>query len=105
MAGMTMAEMGDAGSISQQLVSAPSQAMPAHAVFVDMGACERQSCDQAQALAAKANHRAAAQFDTVLAPAGFSRIGGLQAVFHDARDDLAPFSLVPRSPLSVSLRI
>jgi hypothetical protein len=105
MAGMAMPEMNGAGSMNQQTFSPSSQAMPAHVALVDMGACERQSCDQAQALAAKANHSTAAQLDTIWAVAGFSRMDSVQTALHDARDDLAPLSLAIHSSLSVSLRI
>jgi hypothetical protein len=87
------------------MFSHSSQAIPAHAALVDMGACERQSCDQAQALAAKGNHFTAAPLDTIRAVAGFLRVDSVQTAFHDARDDLAPFSPAIQSPLSASLRI
>src|ERR1700674_4609123 len=74
MAGMTMPEMSSHDSIDQQMVSAPSRTMPVHAAVVDMGACERQSCDQAPVLAVKANHPAAAKSDAVCALTGFLRI-------------------------------
>jgi hypothetical protein len=105
MPGMAMPEMAGASSTNQQMFSHSSQAIPAHAAFVDMGACERQSCDQVQTLAAKGNHPTAAPLDTIRAVAGFSRIHSAKTAFHDARDDLAPLSPAIHSPLSVSLRI
>ena len=105
MAGMAMPEMAGADSMSQQMFSSTSQTMPAHAALVDMGACERQSCDQAQALAAKGNHSASAQLEMIWAVAGFRRIHSAQIAFHDARDDLAPLSPAIHDSLSVNLRI
>ena len=105
MAGMAMPEVAGDISTDQQVVSPAPQAMPTHAVLVDMGACERQSCDQAQALASKANHSAATQFETISTVAGFSHIDSLRASFHEARGDIAPLSPVGHSPLSVNLRI
>ena len=105
MAGMKMPEIAGEGSTNQRMVSLPAQAMPAHAVLADMGACERQSCDQAQALASKANHSTTTQLDVMSTIAGFSRIDNLQAVFHDARGGIAPISPVVHSPLALSLRI
>jgi hypothetical protein len=105
MAGMAMPEMNGASSMNQQTFSPSSQAMPAHAALVDMGACERQSCDQAQALTAKGNHSTAARLNTIWAVAGFPRMDSVQTTFHDARDDVAPFSPATHSSLTVSLRI
>jgi hypothetical protein len=102
---MAMPEMAGASSTNQQMFLHSSQAIPAHAALVDVGACERQSCDQAQALAAKGNHSTAAPLDTIRAVGGFSRIHSAQTAFHDARDDLAPLGPASHSPLSVSLRI
>jgi hypothetical protein len=105
MAGMRMAERADEDSTDQQIASSPQQAMPAHAVLADMGACERQSCDQAQALASKANHSTTTQLDGMSTIAGSSRIDNLQGVFHDARGGIARISPVVHSPLAVTLRI
>src|SRR5882672_8399980 len=88
MAGMTMPEMSGGDSVNQQMVSASSRTMPFHAAVVDMGTCERQSCDQAPVLAAKANHPAAAQSDAVCVHTGFPQIDSLQNTSHDARDGL-----------------
>jgi hypothetical protein len=105
MDGMAMPGMDEPSSGSQQTVSTLAQAMPAHAAFVDMGACERQSCDQAQALAARTTHSTASQFDRVLTVAGFSHTDSLRAAFHEARDDIASLSPIAFSPLKISLRI
>jgi hypothetical protein len=105
MAGMTMPEMSSDDSIDRQMVSAPSRTMPVHAAVVDMGTCERQSCDQAPVLAVKANHPAAAKSDAVCAFTGCLRIASLQTISHDARDDLARLAQVVHAPLSVSLRV
>jgi hypothetical protein len=102
---MAMPDMAGASSANQQMFSHSLQAIPAHAALVEVGACERQPCDQAQALAAKGNHSTAAPLDTIRAVAGFLRVDSVQTAFHDARDDLAPFNPAIRSPLSVSLRI
>lgn len=104
MAGMRMAERADENSTDQQIGSSPKQAMPAHAVLADMGACERQSCDQAQALASKADHSTAAQFDTISTVADSSYIS-LPAAFNASRDDIPLFSPFVYSSLDVSLRI
>jgi hypothetical protein len=105
MPGMAMPEMDRTSSMNQQVFSPSSQAMPAHAALVDMGACEHQSCDQAQALGAKGNHSTTAQLDMIWTVAGFPRTDGVQTAFHDARDTLAALSPAIHSPLSVSLRI
>jgi hypothetical protein len=105
MTGMTMPEMSNDDSINQQMVSAPSRTMPVHAAVVDMGACERQTCDQAPVLAAKANHPAAATCDAVRALTGFPCKGNLQTASHDARDDFARLAQVVYGPLRVTLRV
>jgi hypothetical protein len=105
MAGMRMAERADENSTDQQIGSSPQQAMPPHAVLADMGACERQSCDQAQALASKADHSTAAQFETISTHAETPSMKSLQAAFHESRDDIPLFSPFVDSPLDISLRI
>ena len=106
MAGMTMPEgAGGSYGIDQQVTIPAPRPMPAHAVLADMGACERQSCDQGQALTSRANHSVAAQFETISTVARFSRIDSLRASFHGARGDIAPLSPVVHSPLSVTLRL
>src|ERR1700688_5031749 len=77
MDGMAMPEMSGGDSMNQQMVSGPSRSMPLHATFVDMGTCERQSCDQAPVLDVRANHPTAAKSDAVFAHIGFPRIAGL----------------------------
>jgi hypothetical protein len=105
MAGMRMAEKAGENSTDQQMGSSPQQAMPAHAVVADMGACERRSCDQAQALASKADHSAAAQFDTISRVAEFLSMDSLLAAFHECRNDIPLFSPFVYSSRDVSLRI
>ena len=105
MAGMAMPEMAADSSTNQPKVSSAPQAMPAHAGLADMGACARQSCDQAQALAFKANHSAAGQFETVSTIAGFFQTENLRAAFHEARGGIAPLTPIVQVPLDVSLRI
>jgi hypothetical protein len=105
MAGMAMPEMAGQSSTNQRLASSAPQAMPIHAVLADMGACERQSCDQTQVLASKANHTTAAQFETVSAAAGFFHVGSLQAALHEARDGIVPLSPVVHGSLDVRLRL
>ncbi len=105
MTGMTMPEMSNDDSINQQMVSAQSRQMPLHAAVVDMGTCERQTCDQTPVLAAKANHPAAATCDAVRALTGFPRIDSLRTASHDARDDLARLTPDVRGPLRVTLRV
>jgi hypothetical protein len=105
MAGMRMAEGADENSIDRQIASSPQKAMPAHALLADMGACERQSCDQTQALASKADHSTAAQFETISIDAESPCVERLQAAFHESRDDIRLFSPFVNSSLDVSLRI
>jgi hypothetical protein len=105
MAGMTLPEMNGGESVNQQVVPAPSRKMPVHAAIMDMGACERQSCDQVPVLAVKANHAAAAKSDAVCAFTGFPHIVSLQIAFHDARDGLARLDHVVHDPLLVTLRV
>jgi len=102
---MTLVERADENSTEQQIASSPHQAMPAHAVLADMGACERQSCDQAQALASKADHSTAAQFDTISTHAESPSMESLQTALHETRDDIPLFSPLVGSLLDVSLRI
>jgi len=105
MAGMTMPEGPGGNYIAQQVIAPAPQAMPAHAVLADMGACERQSCDQGQALASRVIHSVAAQFETISTGAGFSRADSLRTSFHEARGDIAPLGPVVHSPLTVNLRV
>jgi hypothetical protein len=97
MAGTAMAEMAaDTSAIQQPVI--------AHGL-VDMGACARQSCDQAQALASKVNHPTPAQFETISIVAGFPSLESLRVAFHQARDGIAPISPIAYSCLDTSLRI
>jgi hypothetical protein len=105
MAGMAMPETAGDSSTNQPMVSSPPQAMPGHAVLTDMGACMRQSCDQAQALASKANHSTAGQFETVSTISGFFQTENLRAAFHEARGAIAPLTPIVHVPLDVSLRL
>jgi hypothetical protein len=105
MAGMTMPTMSGGDSMNQQMVSAPSRTLPFHAAVVDMGTCERQSCDQSPVLAVKANHPAAAKSDVACAIIGFPRRVSLQVAFHDARDGLTRLDQIVHAPLRVTLRV
>jgi hypothetical protein len=105
MAGMKMPEIAGEGFTNQRIVSAASPAIPTHALLADMGLCERQSCDQAQALASKADHYTAAQFDTISTVAESPYTESLRITFHESRDDSPPFSPFVYGPLDVSLRI
>jgi hypothetical protein len=105
MVGMRMAERADENSTDQQIGSSPQKAMPAHTVLADMGACERQSCDQTQALASKADHSTAPQFETISTDAKSPSMESLQAAFHESRHDIPFFSPFVDGPLDVSLRI
>jgi hypothetical protein len=105
MAGMVMPEMaGDRSAIQQVVFTAP-QAIPVHPVLGDMGVCARQSCDQDEALASKANHSTSVQFETISIVAGFSRMESLRIAFREARDDIAPTSPIAHSCHDTSLRI
>jgi hypothetical protein len=104
-AGMTMPEMVGADSTDQGIYFSTPRATAAHAVIGEMGPCQRESCDQVQALAAKTNHSTAVQFDLIWAVAGSSHVGCLQTAFHDAREDIAPLGPGIHTPLSMSLRI
>jgi len=105
MAGMAMPETAGDSSTNQPMVSSAPQAMPGHAVLTDMGACMRQSCEQAQALASKANHSTVGQFETVSTNAGFFHTENLRAAIHEARGGIAPLTPIVHSPLDVSLRL
>ena len=105
MAGMRMAERADENSPDRQIGFSPRQGMPAHAVLAEMGACERQSCDQAQALASKAGHSTAAHFDSISTDAESPSMESLQAAIHESFDDTPLFSPFVNSSLDVSLRI
>jgi len=105
MDGMAMPGTNNADSGGQQLVSALSHSETRHVVVGEMGPCERQSCDPASAIAARATHSSARQLHTGLAVAGLSRAESQEIAFHDGRDDLAALSLVVHSPFSISLRI
>jgi len=105
MAGMAMPEMAGDSSANQPMLSSAPQSMAGHAVLADMGACMRQSCDQAQALASKANHSTAGRFETVSIIAGFFHTENLRAAFHEARGGISPLTPIVHSPLDVSLRI
>ncbi len=96
MAGMAMPETAGDSSTNQPMVSSALQSMPGHAVLAEMGACMRQSCDQAQALASKANHSTAGQFETVSTIAGFFQTENLRAAFHEARGGIAPLTPIVR---------
>jgi len=105
MVGMTMSEIAGENSTIQPMVSPAPLAMPAHAALSDLGACERQPCDQGQALASKANHSAEAQFDAVSFITESVYTENLRAAFHESRDDIPPFSPFVYTSLDVSLRI
>jgi hypothetical protein len=100
-----MAEMAGENSPNQRLLSLPPREMPAHALLADMGACERQSCDQAQALGSKVDHSTAAQFDTISTVSESAHTESLRVASHEGRDDIPLSSPFVYSPLDVSLRI
>jgi hypothetical protein len=101
MGGMSMPEMADA---DRQMPLSAQRAMPIHAVLVDMGACSRHSCDQAQALASNADQRAP-HVQIASRIAGFDNIEILQIAFHDARDGIAPPSPAVHNSLQANLRV
>ncbi len=105
MTGMAGPEMAGDSATNQPMVSSAPQSMPGHAVLADMGACMRQSCDQAQALAFKANRSTAAQFETVSTTSELSLTESFRNAFHEARGDIAPHLPGVQPPLDVSLRI
>jgi hypothetical protein len=105
MTDMKIPEIAGEGSTSQRLVHLPPQSMPAHSVLADMGACERQSCDQGQAIASRADHSTAAQFDTISTVAETPYAESLRVVFHEGRKNIPPFGPFGYSPLDISLRI
>jgi hypothetical protein len=102
---MAMPEMAGDSFTNHLMVSPVPQSMPGHAVLAEMGACMRQSCDQAQTLTSKANHSTAGQFETVSTVSCFSHMESLRAAFHEARAGIAPLTPIVHSPLDVSLRI
>jgi hypothetical protein len=105
MAGMAMPEMAGDSSTNQPMLSSAPKSMPGHAVLAEMGACMRQSCDQAQTLASKANHSTAGQFETVSTVSSFSHMENLRAAFHEVRGGIAPHLPRVQTQLDVSLRI
>jgi hypothetical protein len=105
MPGMVMTGMMDAGSGNQEITVAAQKTAATHAVIGEMGPCERQSCEQPQALSAKRNHSPTGQLETICAVAGFSAIDRLPPTFHEARDGIASLGLGSHSPLNISLRI
>jgi len=105
MAGMTMPESASDTPANQPVVSPVRQQMPAHAALVDMGACTRQSCDQAPGLVSISIHSAATQFDRISAVTGFSGTSVPNIVFRDDRDDISPPDHALQLFLDVSLRI
>jgi hypothetical protein len=102
---MTMPGMAGDNSANRQMTSVAPQGMPAHAILADMGACARQSCDQAEALASKVSHSTAAQFETISKAVEFSHTESLRTALHNARDDITLLSPVVHTSLDVSLRI
>jgi hypothetical protein len=105
MAGMVAPEMAGDSSTNQPMVSSAPEPMPGHAVLADMGACARQSCDQAQAVASKAYRSTAAQLETVSTTKELSLTKSFRNAFQEARDDIAPHLSGVQTPLNVSLRI
>jgi hypothetical protein len=105
MAGMSMPEMDGANRKNLQVFTAAPVAMNTHASFVDMGTCERQSCDQTQTLTSKVSHSTAVQFEAIWTIAGFSNVDVTPHTFHEARDDTSPFDSVVHLLPSLPLRI
>jgi hypothetical protein len=105
MDGMAMPGMGDDNLANREIVLSQNHSIIRHAVLADMGACERQSCDQQQTIASKATHVSAAQFDTILGVSGTPRVDNPLVFFHDARDGLISTSPPPQTSLSLNLRI
>ena len=105
MDGMTMPESAVDSPADQSVVSSISQEMSAHEAFVEMGACERQSCAQAPGIVSISIHSAAAQFEKISAVIGFPGMKLPKIVSHDARDDISPPNRAVRISLDVSLRI
>jgi hypothetical protein len=105
MDGMAMPEMAGADSGNQGAAFGGSQGMPAHAALVDMINCERQSCDQAQASAARENRPPASHFDTIWTDAGSLYVDSLQRNFHHTVDDVGPRGMEIHGPPNISLRI
>jgi hypothetical protein len=105
MPGMTMPENSGDNSISGQTVSPSSKGMPTHAALVDMGACERQSCDQTPVLASKSNHTTFKMFEAISKIPGSFYMEGRHASFYESRDDLASFAPSVFISFNVTLRI
>jgi hypothetical protein len=105
MAGMTMPESASDSLAHQSVVPPVPQKMPAHAALAEMGACARQSCDQAPGLVTILIHSAATQFEKISGVTGFSGMERPKIVFHDARDDISPPDRAVHLSLDVSLRI
>ena len=105
MAGMTMTQAAVGGPVNAPAALSAPQSMPAHAALVEMGACARQSCDQAPVLAARSNHSTATQFEKTMPLAADCLAGPRSISFHVARDDVSAPDRALRPLLDVSLRI
>jgi hypothetical protein len=103
MAGMAMPDM--ANGEDQQSVSAAAGSRASHALFGQMGPCERQTCDNSSAVSAKSSRPVDSLFHSLTAITEASRASGAPPHFHDARDDVASYCLHDRSSLQLSLRI
>jgi hypothetical protein len=79
--------------------------MPTHAALIDMGACERQSCDQTQVVASKSNPATFKMFEAISKIPGSFYMEGLHASFYESRDELASFAPSGFIPFNVTLRI
>src|ERR1700738_417770 len=105
MPGMTMPEISGYTSISGKTVSPSSKGMPTHAALVDMGACERQSCDQTQVVASKSNPATFKMFEAISKIPGSFNMEGLHVSFYESRDELASFAPSVLISFNVTLRI
>jgi len=105
MPGMTMTPAAVGSPVNEPAASSAPQSMPSHAALVEMGACARQSCDQAPVLAARSNHSTATQFEKMMPLAAVSVASPPSISFHDARDDVSAPDRAVCPLLDVSLRV
>ena len=109
MAGMQMPGMPATGTrnqtASQISVFEMSREIPHHASFVDIGACERQSCSEDQAVAARVNPSTMSHCDVTWAVAHSCYVDRFPATFHDGGDDISQGVRESHSPPVLTLRI
>jgi hypothetical protein len=103
MAGMTMPEMP--GAEDPQTESVAAHANGGHPSMGEMGACEKQPCNNGFAISARTRRSLDPRLSSIVATTKFPAADLVAAPFHDARDDVARDRPRGASPLQLSLRI